>query len=71
MVFFFFLGFNPTDRQTQYQETHSTVNEKKRGLGFKSMHNKNAYTTDLPFGIWFFIVEKARSSRVKLSLKIT
>ena len=26
---FFFL--NPTDRPTQYQETHSTLNEKKRG----------------------------------------
>ena len=23
--------FNPTDRPTQYQETHSTVNEKKGG----------------------------------------
>ena len=28
LVFFF---FNPTDRPTQYQETHSTLNEKKGG----------------------------------------
>ena len=26
-----FFFFNPTDRPTQYQETHSTVNEKKGG----------------------------------------
>ena len=29
LVFFFF--FNSTDRPTQYQETHSTLNEKKGG----------------------------------------
>ena len=33
--FYFFLAFflfQPTDRQTQYQETHSTVNKKVNGL---------------------------------------
>ena len=29
VIFFFF--FNPTDRPTQYQETHATLNEKKGG----------------------------------------
>ena len=29
MMLIFF--FNPTDRPTQYQETHSTPNEKKKG----------------------------------------
>ena len=33
----FFLGFffNPTDRPTQYQEMHSTVNKEKKGDGLK------------------------------------
>ena len=34
MIFFFFrciFFFNPTDRPTQYQETHSMLNEKKGG----------------------------------------
>ena len=38
---FCFLGFfffNPTDRPTQYQETHSTLNEKKKGDGLMLLH---------------------------------
>ena len=31
--FFTFFFFNPTDRPTQYQETHSTLKEKKKGMG--------------------------------------
>ena len=33
LEFFFFFFFNPTDRSTQHQKTHSTLNDKRRGDG--------------------------------------
>ena len=35
LIFFLIFFFNPTDRPTQYQETHSTVNEEKKGDGLR------------------------------------
>ena len=34
--FFFRFFVSPTDRPTQYQETNSTVNEKKMGMAIQS-----------------------------------
>ena len=34
VIFFCFFFVNPTDRPTQYQETHFTANEEKQGMAF-------------------------------------
>ena len=34
LFIFFLCFFFQSDRPTQYQETHSTLNEKKRGMAF-------------------------------------
>ena len=42
--FFKFLFFFQSDRPTQYQETHSTVNEEKKGDGLTIKNNRTKFT---------------------------
>ena len=44
MIFFRFFFFNPTDRPTQYQEMHSTLNEKKGGWPYSKVKKCNVKT---------------------------
>ena len=47
VILFRFFFCNPTDRPTQYQEIHSTLNKNKRGMAFNSKVKKYNVKTKL------------------------
>ena len=57
LSFFFF----PSDRPTQYQETHSTLNERKKGDGLRSLRLKTAWSS-LTMGQFF--MKRAKEANI-------
>ena len=58
---FFKIFFFPSDRPTQYQETHSTLNERKKGDGLRSLRLKTAWSS-LTMGQFF--MKRAKEANI-------
>ena len=59
--FILFIFFFPSDRPTQYQETHSTLNERKKGDGLRSLRLKTARSS-LTMGQFF--MKRAKEANI-------